>query len=261
MTDVPARATLEDDDEPEKMVEEVKEEKEVLEEEEEEEVVVVEEQEKEDTFDQVPDLSLVEEVDEEVMEAYAKCPRAQLTVTKETILVAIDRGNADYLRAHFRTTKKTVNTLFVNTRDSFLMAAKNTAGKKHLVSATVLTSAIYPFAADPTREATTAYYAIVRVLLTQCFVMVSGEKDGFLLFIAVDAWQMARETPEARDDPSPHSPLKRRMLLAKLLLEADPTWLIEPAHIIEALQAVIVYIKSEFYGPGHCSPTRSAWPC
>ena len=60
---------------------------------------------------------------------------------------------------------------------------------------------------------------------------------------------MARETPEVRDDPSPHAPLKRRMLLAKLLLEADPTWLIERALFIKALQAFIGFCRSEFYGP------------
>ena len=90
----------------------------------------------------------------------------------------------------------------------------------------------------------------MRVLLTQCGVTVSSEKDraGFLRFIAVDAWQMARETPEVRDDPSPHSPLKRRVLLAKLLLEADSKWLIEPALrvIVEAVEAFIVHRKLEF---------------
>ena len=53
---------------------------------------------------------------------------------------------------------------------------------------------------------------------------------------------MARETAEIRNDPSPHSPLKHHVLLAKLLLEADQAWLVE-------LRAFIVYRKLEFYGP------------
>ena len=109
-----------------------------------------------------------------------------------------------------------------------------------MASATVLARGIYRFAAAPTKVAAHAHYAIVRVprLLTQRGVTVSGEKDraGFDRFIAVDAWQMARKTQdsghggqEVCDDPSPHSPPKRRVLLAKLLSEADPKWLIEPA--------------------------------
>ena len=39
------------------------------------------------------------------------------------------------------------------------------------------------------------------------------------------------------------------MVLAKLLLEADPTWLIEQALIIEALKSFIVFCKLELYGP------------
>ena len=81
--------------------------------------------------------------------------------------------------------------------------------------------------------------------------MVSGEnnKADFLSFITVDAWQMARETPEVHDDPSPHAPLKCHKVLAKLLLEADPTWLVEKASIIEALKSFIVFCKLELYGP------------
>ena len=37
--------------------------------------------------------------------------------------------------------------------------------------------------------------------------------------------------------------------MAKLLLEADPTWLVEKASIIETLQAFIGLRKAEFYGP------------
>ena len=98
-------------------------------------------------------------------------------------------------------------------------------------------------------EVATAHHAIVQVLLTHCCFKVSGQKDDFLCFIAVDAWQMARKTPEVRDDPSRHSPLKRRVLLAKLLLESDPDWLVEKASIIEFLQAFRVLRKAEFYGP------------
>ena len=192
-------------------------------------------------FDQVADVSHVQEVEEEVMEAYAKRPRAPLAVTKETILATIDSGDADYLRANRLTKKKSIN--LQHTRQlhgAFSTVERNVAGKKRLVSATVLARAIYRFAAAPTTEAATAQYAIVRVLLTYCGVMGSSEKEGLLHFITVDGWRMARKTPEARDDPSPHSPLKRRVLLAKLLLEADPTWLVEKASIIEALQAFIV---------------------
>ena len=170
-------------------------------------------------FDQVADLSHVQEVEEEVMEAYAKRPRAPLAVTKETILATIDSGDADYLRANRLTKKKSIN--LQHTRQlhgAFSTVERNVAGKKRLVSATVLARAIYRFAAAPTTEAATAQYAIVRVLLTYCGVMRSSEKEGLLHFITVDGWRMARKTPEARDDPSPHSPLKRRVLLAEAAL-------------------------------------------
>ena len=93
-----ARATLEDDDadvnEPEKVVEFIEPEKmeeEVKEEEEVEKEVVVEEVEKKAEadvlFDQATNFSHAEEAGKEVMEAYAKFPRAPapLEVTKETI--------------------------------------------------------------------------------------------------------------------------------------------------------------------------------
>ena len=143
----------------------------------EKEVVEEEKMEEADAFDQMADLSQVEEVEEEVMAAYAKHPCTQLTVTKETILAAIDRGDADYLRAHCRTTKNTGNKLFANTRDSFTTAEKNAAGKKRLVSVTVLARAIYLFPAAPTREAASAHCAIMHVLLTHCGFMVSREKE------------------------------------------------------------------------------------
>ena len=89
-------------------------------------------------FDQVPDLSQIQVVgDEEVVEAYAKRPRAPLVVTKETILAAIDRGDVEYYRANRLNKKKTINTLFTNTCDTFATVVK-AAGKKRLVSATVL---------------------------------------------------------------------------------------------------------------------------
>ena len=124
------------------------------------------------------------------MEAYATRPSKQLAVTKETNLATIDRRDVNYLQATRLTRKKTINTLFANTRDSFATAAKNAAGKKRLVSA----RAIYHFAAAPTREAANAHYAIVHIPLTQCCVVVSGKnnKADFLRFITVDAWQMAR---------------------------------------------------------------------
>ena len=143
-----------------------------------------------------------------------------------------------------------MNKLFANTRDSFATVEKNAAGKKRSVSATTLARAIYCFAAASTIEAATAHYAIVQVLLTHC-VTVSDQKDDFLRFIAVDVGQMASKTREARDasNTSPHAPLKCRVLLAKLLLEADPTWLVEKASIIETLQAFIVFRKPEFSCP------------
>ena len=44
-----------------------------------------------------------------VVEACAKRPRPPLTVTKETILAAIDSGNKDYLRLHCRTSKNSIH--------------------------------------------------------------------------------------------------------------------------------------------------------
>ena len=76
---------------------------------------------------------------------------------------------------------------------------------------------------------------------------MSDQKDDFLRFMALDAWQMARKTPEVPNDPSRHSPLKRRVLLARLLLQADPTWLVDKASIIETLKTFIVFRKAEFY--------------
>ena len=182
-------------------------------------------------------------------EACAKRPRAPLTVTKETILAAIDRGDKDYLRLHCRTTKNTVNKLFANTRDSFSTAEKNAAGKKRVVSATMLARAIYRFATAPTKEAAVAHHAVIEVLLKHFGVKVSDQKDDFVRFMAVDAWQMARKTPEVPSDPSCHAPLKRRLLLARLFLQADPTWLVDKASIIETLQTFIALRKSEFYVP------------
>ena len=82
VTDAPAdelckkrrvRATSEEEDKPEQVMEKVEEEKEKL-------------------FDLPPQI----EADAgEVVEAYAKRPRAPLAVTKETILAAIDRGDKD----------------------------------------------------------------------------------------------------------------------------------------------------------------------
>ena len=51
------------------------------------------------------------------------------------------------------------------------------------------------------------------------------------------------------NDPSCHSPLKRRWLLARLLLAADAKWLTEKGLIIEALKTFIAFRKVEFYGP------------
>ena len=96
-------------------------------------------------------------------------------------------------------------------------------------------------------EAAIAHHAVIEVLLKECGVKVSDQRDDFLRLKAVDAWQMARKTPEVRDDPSRHSPLKRRVLLTRLLLEADPTWLVDKASIIETLQTFIVFHKAEFY--------------
>ena len=75
----------------------------------------------------------VGEFEEEVVavtKACAKRPRPPLTVTKVTILAAIERGDKDYLLRHCRTSKNTVNKLFANTRDNFPTVAKNAAGKK-----------------------------------------------------------------------------------------------------------------------------------
>ena len=102
----------------------------------------------------------------------AKRERAPLTVTKATILAAIDRGDAAYLRANRLTTKKTINTLFANTRDTFATAEKDSAGRKHVVGATTLARAIYRFAAAPTEEAAIIHYTIIEVLLKQCGVKV-----------------------------------------------------------------------------------------
>ena len=96
-----------------------------------------------------------------VMEACAKRPRAPLTVTKETILAAIDRGDKDYLLQHCRTSKNTVNKLFANTRDSFATVEKNAAGRKRVVNATTLAHAIYCFATAPTKEAAAAHHAVI----------------------------------------------------------------------------------------------------
>ena len=60
---------------------------------------------------------------------------------------------------------------------------------------------------------------------------------------------MANKTPEVPNDPSRHSPLKRRWLLARLLLAADAKWLTEKGLIVEALKTFIVFRKVEFYGP------------
>ena len=197
------------------------------------------------------------------MEAYAKRPRVPLAVTKETILAAIDHGNAAYLRIHCRTTKNTVNKLFANTRDSFATVEKNAAGKKCLVSATTLARAIYRFAAAPTIEAATAHHAIIEALLKQCGVKVSDQKDDFLRFIAVDAWQMARKTPEVRGDPSRHSPLKRRMLLAIQWRSCSwrrtqPGSSRRPASSRPS-RPLSVSARRNF--TARCSKKRSIWPC
>ena len=195
---------------------------------------------------------------EVVEEAYAKRPRSPLTVTKETILAAIDCGDVEYLRANRLTTKKTINTLFANTRDTFATVEKNAAGKKRLVLATTLARAIYRFAAAPTKEAAIVHHAIIEVILKHCGVKASDQKDGFLRLITVDAWQMARKTPEVPNDPSCHSPLKRRLLLARLLLASDATWLAEKALVVEALKTFIVFRKAEFYRPLLEDTTRMA---
>ena len=182
-------------------------------------------------------------------EALAKRPRAPLTVTKETILAAIDRGDKDYLRLHCSTSKNMVNKLFANTRDSFSTVDKNAVGKKRVVSATTLARAIYRFATAPTKEAAVAHHAVIEVLLKHCGVTVSDQKDDFLHFMAVDAWKTARKTQEVPNDPSCHAQLKRRLLLARLFLQADPTWLVEKVSIIETLQTFIVLSKAEFYVP------------
>ena len=91
------------------------------------------------------------------MEAYAKRPRAALAVTKETIFAAMDRGDGGVSSGQPLAKKKTINTFFANTRDTFATVEKNAAGKKRLLSATVLTHATYRFAAAPTIEAATAH--------------------------------------------------------------------------------------------------------
>ena len=165
-------------------------------------------------------------------------------------MAAIDRGDKDYLRLNCSTTKNTVNKLFANnTRDSFATVEKNAAGKKRMVSATTLARAIYRFATAPTEEAAIAHHAVIEVF-KECGVKVSDQKDDFLRFMAVDAWQMARKTPEVPNDPSCHSPLKRHLLLARaarLFLKAEPTWLVDKASIIETLKTFIVFRKAEFY--------------
>ena len=142
-----------------------------------------------------------------------------------------------------------MNKLCANTRDSFSTVEKNAAGKKRVVSATTLARAIYRYATAPTKESAIAHHAVIEVLLKHCGVTVSDQKDDVLLFMAVDAWQMARKTPEVPNDPSCHAPLKCRLLLARLFLQAGPTWLVEKASIIETLQTFIVLRKAEFYAP------------
>ena len=127
-----------------------------------------------------------------------------------------------------------------------------------MVLATTLTRAIYRFAAAPTEEAATVHHAIIEVLLKQCGVKASNEKDGFLRFIMADAWQIASKTPEVPNDPSRHCPLKRRLLLARLLLAADVTWLAEKALGVDALKTFIVCSKAEFYSPHLKNPTSMA---
>ena len=73
-----------------------------------------------------------------------------------------------------------------------------------------------------------------------------------------DAWKMASKTPEVPNDPSRHCPLKRRFLLAKLLLAADAMWLAEKALIVEAIKTFIVFRKAEFYSPLLEDKTRTA---
>ena len=99
-----------------------------------------------------------------------------------------------YLRLHCSTTKNTVNKLFANTCDSFSTVQKNAAGTKRMVSATTLARAIYRFATAPTEETAIVHHAVIEVLLKQCGVKVSEQKDDFLRFITVDAWQMASKT-------------------------------------------------------------------
>ena len=107
------------------------------------------------------------------------------------------------------------------------------------------------FRSAPTKEAAAAHYAVIEVLLKHCGVKVSDQKDVFLRFMAVDAWQMARKTTEMPNDSSCHSALKRRWLLARLFLQADPTWLVAKDVIIETLQTFIALRvrKAEFYVP------------
>ena len=75
-----------------------------------------------------------------------------------------------------------------------------------------------------------------------------------------DAWKMASKTPEVPNDPSRHCPLKRRFLLARLLLAADATWLAEKALVVEALKTSLVFRKAEFYRPLREDKTRM-WQC
>ena len=160
----------------------------------------------------------VGEFEEEVVavtEACAKRPRAPLTVTKETILAAIERGDKDYLLRHCRTSKNTVNKLFANTRDSFATVAKNAAGRKRVMNATTLARAIYCFATAPTKEEAAAHHAVIEVLLKHCGVTVEQQQDDFLHFITVDSWQMARMIPEVPSDPGrPVAPLAAQVPLA-----------------------------------------------
>ena len=126
-------------------------------------------------------------------------------------MAAIDRGDKDYLRLNCSTTKNTVNKLFANnTRDSFATVEKNAAGKKRMFSATTLVRAIYRFATAPTEEAAIAHHAVIEVF-KECGVKVSDQKDDFLRFIAVDAWQMSRKSSEARDDPSRRRPTRHSL--------------------------------------------------
>ena len=219
-----------------------------------EEVVVGEEENKEELFAEDFKGDAVEVVEG----ASVKRTRAPLTVTKATILAAIDHGDVAYIRANQLTKKGTINTLFANTRATFATAEKDSAGKKRVVSVTTLARAIYRFVAAPTEEAAIIHYAIIEVLLKQCDVKASDETGCFLTYIMADAWKMARKTPEVPNDPSCHSPLKRRWLLARLLLAADATWLAEKGLVVEALMTFIICRKAEFCSPLLEDKTRMA---